>query len=205
MGLPVGTIWQVGIESLVSGQRCLNILHYRTTAESTITGIADEAESVAAEMNKVNGVIPKMLACMHTSATIVRVSAQAIRNTRYARQFVEVDEDGSIGTGSVTPNVSAVITKRTTFSGRWAVGSFHLAGIPSSQIVNGLLDSGYKTLVSEIASEILAPLDPTVGGGEYEPILLHPLGQHGGYTALTQADVQDTVRVMRRRTVGLGI
>lgn len=205
MGLPVGTIWQLVIESVVSGQRCLNVLHYRCTTESTISGISAETEAVAADLNSVDGIIPKLLPAMGPNVNIPRVTGQAIRTTRYAKQSVEVDEDGSHANLCTTPNVAAVITKRTTFAGRWAVGSFHVPGVPGTAYSEGMLTTDYKDIITLLAAELLDNLEPAVGGGVYEPILLHPAGLHGGFTTLTECIAQDQVRVMRRRTVGLGI
>jgi hypothetical protein len=101
--------------------------------------------------------------------------------------------------------VAAVITKRTAFAGRWAVGSFHLGGLPQNAYVNGTLEPTFKTSVGLVAAQLLEDITIAIVGGVYEPVIVHPVAAHDGSTVLRETDVQDTLRVMRRRTVGLGI
>lgn len=205
MGLPVGTIWQVGIDTVVNGQRCMNILGYRCTAESTEADIAEETLNLAAAMNAVGGIIPKLVACQSNDALITQVTAQAIRETRYARQVVDIGQAGGVAEDCTAQNLSAVIIKRTAFAGRWAVGSFHVPGLPVTAYVNGAIEPVYKASVVDLAAQLLVPVVIPIVGGTYEPVLIHPVGEHGGSTFLTSTEVQDELRVMRRRTVGLGI
>lgn len=205
MGQPVGSIFQVAIESLVNNQRLLNVLHYRVEEETTEADIQAETENLAGQVLAFNGIVDKMLDCMSNTANVTQVTAQCIRNTRFVRAVVEDNQEGNIVSPCAAQNLAAVITKRTTFSGRWAVGSFHLGGLPVTAYQAGVLDNAFKALVQALADELLDPIVIPAVGGTYIPVLLHPVGQHGGSTVINAVEVQDQVRVMRRRTVGLGI
>jgi len=204
MGRPIGDIIQATIKSTVCGQTMLNVLSYRVTAVSSTTDVQVEQSQFGAQLNVANKVIDRMQNAMSNEATIQEVSCQFIRDTRWARSVVEIDIPGGIAVPCATANVAATITKRTEYAGRWAVGSFHLGGVPNDGYDGGLLDPDYKDLVALLAAELIQPII-TGAGGTYEPVLLHAPGEHGGYSNLTATEVQDTLRVMRRRTVGLGI
>lgn len=205
MGRPVGSILQASIESLVNGQRLLNVLHYKVEAESTEADVKDEQENFATQLNAVGGIVPKMQAAMSIEATISQVVVQFIRPERFARSTLEIDDTGTIASDCNAQNVAAVITKRTAFAGRWAVGAFHLGGVPVNGYVAGNLEPAYKAFVLALAEQLLEPIVIPIVGGTYVPVLVHPIGEHGGSTELAETEVQDTLRVMRRRTVGLGI
>lgn len=205
MGRPVGSIVQLGIETVCNGQRMLNVLHYRVETESGEADVQAEQENFLAQVNSVNGIIDDMKACLSNDVTVVQAVAQFIRAERWARSVLDIGEQGDSLLPCEAQNVAAVITKRTAFAGRWAIGSFHLGGLPSSAYVAGNLDPTFKLDMEVLALQLLEPIVVPIVGGTYVPVLVHPLGEHGGSTELASTEVQDTLRVMRRRTVGLGI
>ena len=205
MGRPVGSIIQAGIETVVNGQRLLNVLHYKVKLESTEPDAKDEQENFATQLNAVGGIVAKMRAAMSQDATVVRVVAHFIRDQRFARSTLEITGAGLIAEDCTAQNVTATLTKRTAFAGRWAVGSFHLGGLPVTGYVSGNLEPVYKGLVEDLANQLLVEITVPITGGTYTPVLLHPPAAHDGSTELREIDVQETLRVMRRRTVGLGI
>jgi len=208
MGVPVGSIFEVSLRSTVCGQKCINVLHYVVTAETSETSIVAESLQLATAADAANALGPKFRACLAQNCTHDEVVAQCIRDTlgtRFARQVLDIGDPGDAVEDAATANVSAVITKRTSFAGRWAVGSFHMPGIGAGFYTNGLVsDVTYKAALNDLGAEILQVITTPLGG-EYQPVIYHPDGLHGGYTTLLETELQDQLRVMRRRTVGLGI
>lgn len=204
MGRPVGSILQVSVRYTSCGQQLLNVLGYRVITQSTEGDVQAEQAGLASQLNAANNLIDKMRACMSNETTVQDVTVQFIRDTRFARTVLEVDAPGTIAEPCATANVACTITKRTEYSGRWAVGAFHIGGLPNTAYDGGLIDTDYKTVANALGAQLLDNIGG-VGGGLYQPVIIHPPGTHGGYSALIATETQDTLRVMRRRTVGLGI
>jgi len=205
MAIPIGSILEVQIETRANEQRCLNILHYRVTTEGSGTGIQAEVEDFLDGVESVSGIIGSYRALMSTEATMWSISGQLIRNDRYARIVHPIDDPGELSGNCTAQNVSAVITKRTELSGRWAVGSFHAACLPESAYLAGKLKNATLILAQELADDIAETVTGPVRGGVYRPVVLHPQADHGGSTFISGCQAQETLRVVRRRTVGLGI
>lgn len=208
MGAPVGSIFEVTLRTTVCNQKCLNVLHYVVETESSETSIVAETIQLATAIETAGGLGDKFRGALSALAIHDETVAQCIKDTlgtRFARQVLDVGDPGELAGDVLTANVAAVITKRTSFSGRWAVGSFHMGGVPGSYFSGGLItDAPYKAALNALASEILQSVT-TASGGEYQPVIYHPDGLHGGHTMILETELQDQVRVMRRRTVGLGI
>lgn len=208
MGTPVGSVWEVTLKSTVAGQKCLNVLHYVVETESSETSIVAESLQLAEAIGAGGAVGPAFEDCLAQNETFDEIVAQCVKDTlgtRYARQVLDVENPGGFAADCTTPNVSAVITKRTSFSGRWAVGSFHMPGVPATAYVGGMItDATYLGALGVLAAELVQN-QTTTSGGEYTPVIYHPDGAHGGFTLLLATEVQEVLRVMRRRTVGLGI
>lgn len=202
----VNDIVQVVIESRVNEQRCLNVLHYRCDAMDVALTYAEALDQL---MTRVGGAAPSvvayMVAAMGSNASVEQIRAQRVSPRRdiYLAQSI-----GTAGTGTPTvqlSNVAGVITKQTELAGRGRAGSFHLAGLPIGAYTNGSLTVAAVNQLQTLATEIQANL--TIGeavkwtSGTFSPQA--PLAER--FHAIFEAFPQTTARVMRRRTVGLGI
>jgi len=115
--------------------------------------------------------------------------------------------DGQVGThasNADSANVAAVVTKRTLRSGRRFVSTTHIGGIPHTACVGGTITPTYKGIVDAWALTMLTPVVDLGAGLTYKWCIFHK-----SFTPkvddITSRLVMDQVRVMRRRTVGLGI
>lgn len=210
MSFPLGSLFEVKFEyEFPDGSKALNILHYVNTVASSLAGSVDETLDVANAAAAAGAIGEAIMDCIAGNVEQTKITAQCIRDTLGIR-YALADVDGlGVGQapGSCTAfNVSTVITKRTTFAGRWAIGSMHLPGVPSLAYTDGkLTDVPYLGEVADVAIEMLAPLVGPIGGGSYAPCLVHKPGEHGGHTLLFDTEVQLELRTMRSRTVGRGI
>lgn len=210
MSFPLGSLFEVKfIYEYSDGSKALNVLHYVNTTASTLASSVDETLDVANAAAAVGGLGEAIIDALAENVEMVGITAQCIRDTlgqRYALADVDGLGNGTFVGACTAHNVSAVITKRTTFSGRWAVGSFHMPGVPFVAYADGLITNvTYLGELADIATELLAPLTGPIGGGTYEPCLVHKPGEHGGHTLLFDTEVQTQLRTMRSRTVGRGI
>lgn len=132
---------------------------------------------------------------------------QIIYPTRYAYvRGVGFTGTGSVVGGTLPQNVAAVITLRSDLSGRNQISNKHIGGVPATFTENGEV----TTDAIEDYQLVQAALLSTVNVGDApDTFALIPVIYHkGGLTTsdtLVTGSVQNTIRVMRRRTVGLGI
>lgn len=204
MGLPVGTIWECSYRGTLLGQRILTRFHYRTvTPSNAATAALESGEIALAFGNQAIGFIGRSYSeCMPENYMMTQVVVQAIRNIRYARRVVNVANAG-LRTAAFTANTSARITWGTAFAGRPFIGGTSLP-IGPDDYAAGFILPGLKAAMETLIAQRLLNITPAGSPGVYEPVLIHPPPGGIPTTALTTGYVQDTVRTMRRRTVGLG-
>jgi len=142
----------------------------------------------------------------NSQLTFVDHRFQRIRATRMTPIIQDIGVTGSQGDGESPINVAGVATKRGEVSGRWAVGSWHQPGLyPDAFATAGNLTSAYKLGLNEALNNWFNTTRTPPGMvGNVRPILFNNLNPTR-VTSIVTIQAQDTVRVMRRRTVGLGI
>lgn len=204
----VGDVIQVTIEMRYNQQVYLNVLHYQSQEnfspalyESTLNTLLDTLETDA-----VTGIIEPYQAIVTEAVEFRTLTAQRVYPTRdyYVRVPVNVfgTYDGTQGTG----NIGATISKRSQAAGRGRTGSFHTPALPAEGQNNGSLTTIYRGLVEDVASAIRFVQVESGAGTGFVPGMFNPaLGGPNNFVPLIGTDVQPTVRVMRRRTVGVGI
>jgi len=142
--------------------------------------------------------------CMSNDVKELRLKAQKIHPQRYAfRESYFATPEGEVAEDVLPPNSAVVITKKGEAAGRLERGNLHCYGIPKGFITDGQLNGTGIAAYSDLVTEILKT--QLVGGDlvEIEPIIFHRAVPSASRTAV-HATVQDTLRVMRRRTVGQG-
>jgi len=134
---------------------------------------------------------------------------QAIKPDRIMKRIVNVNLDGTFASTAATANLAAVIERRAEIADRKSVSTLHVPlPEPVDVGVSGIITvAAYKTRLETLATEMLQNI--TSGGGAptvLKPVVFNPKpAAPPGNRFVIQTTVQDTVRVMRRRTVGLGI
>lgn len=103
------------------------------------------------------------------------------------------------------PNVAAVITLKTDKAGRDQVANKHLGAVPLGFYVAGILTEDAINVYDNVAASLTNTIPVSNGADEFDliPVIYHRSGLTTSDT-ITQRQVNNTVRVMRRRTVGLG-
>jgi hypothetical protein len=148
-------------------------------------------------------------ACCPNNYTHLQTWLQFVRPVRYVAFKDEVNVAGDSGAAALTANLAAVVTRQGDIADKHNNGSIH---IPIAQddtlIANGKLTAGFKTTVNAFAENVNDGITVTSGAATVttRPVLyfITPSGSVNSRDVIT-AYAQDTVRVMRRRTVGLGI
>lgn len=195
----------VTVNGRLNEQRTMNTFWYRVTQ---ITDAPDEAIAFAAlflQMTGAGGLLEDYLACVPTNWTAEAVWFQSITPIRQRKVSFPWDAIGGGPSSALTANVQGSITRVGDAARREAIGGVRIPiGTGVGSITNGRLVAGQKAAMQDLAdsmAQVIATFAPNV---EYTPIVGKP-NAAGNYWNVVDATVQDTVRVLRRRTVGLGI
>lgn len=216
MLLPAGTILEVKIEYQANLQQCMNVLHYVLRVNSndvTPNIISQNALDVFAAIGA-NSIIGAMRPLMSGEVAFTRVTTQFIHPTRFVVWDRAVVAGGDSAETCTAQNIALTIQKRAEVAGRHAQGSFHLGGIADDMVAFGFATAGaianLTALATELqASRVVVGLTPSLF-----PAILNKVPipntdpvkyEISGATEALQHLPHDTIRVMRRRTVGLGV
>lgn len=200
--IATGAIWQMTIEYTMNQQILLNTFHYLQDG-----GVADYP-TFAAQWDTWNlaagHMIEALLPAITGAATVTGITYQPIRPSRYRPVKVIHSLSGSQAGQDVPQNVAQVITRAGVLANKHNLGSIHLPPPQADQIVGGSLDVGQVALLNVLASRVLQVVAPGGGGVTLTPVLI---SRNVVLTPqpLTIAFGQVTARIMRRRTVRLGI
>lgn len=223
MPIPVDSIGELKIGYTVNDQQCYNISHF-----GVLQGVGANAEEITwQEMLRdyfkdgwdTNGkLIREMRENMSDEALVNIVSFQWIYPVRYrASVFFPADGwPGLVEAPVSNQNTAGVFTKFGLLGNRHNVGSWHQGGMPPSLFVNGLLTAGVLTQLQVIANVWKQTIPFTIGGETtvFFPGILNkkPIPdtdpvkyEIDGITEVATVLAQDTARVMRRRTLRVGI
>lgn len=207
MALPGDAIIEVVFRGILFGQTTMSVMHYRVAAQ------APAGVSVQAEMAQLADIFNDdtvgelkglYRAVCPNAYTMTQVSVQPVYPLRY-RKTVRATNSAGIGGDSTTANVQAAITLTTDFAGRNQIGGIH-PPCPTSMASGGILDGDYVNALGDLGQSLITPVSNVGLESSYQLVIWHrgiqpPLS----YTGVTGYIPQTEARVMRRRTVGLGI
>lgn len=207
MGLNVGDVISITYESTYAGQQIRYVLHYQVTVAGSSTTPELDLQAAADNFaNNTTNALTAALQARHSDAfNFDAVSAQRVSPNRTIRLVKLSSFPGLINGDPYTPNASIVMTKRTLTPGRRGIGSLHQSGLDAGSIVNGELTGGtvaaYSTLLTELAT------GRSVGAVtmSLDPGLFNPTRPPTYFSRIFDVILQTEVRVMRRRTVRVGI
>lgn len=190
------------------GQTILNTFWYRLAVLGPETSINTLMDNINTQLMLGARLQDKFIACVPEEYAHVENWIQCIAPTRYAKKRYTVAEIGG-GNPSNQANTDGVITRRGELANRKNVSSLY---VPISQIADDVHDgllvpAGVKVQLAALALEMLQPIT-TAGtpGAKLYPCIFQPKNNVAGTAYdITETFVQDTARVMTRRTVGRGI
>lgn len=206
---------QLNIVGFIHGQEVMNTLHYKMS--QTSPSVADGETLLNAlftDMDQAGGLLDLWAQTMPANLGGIFIELQKIYPLRYRKKVYTPTVTFGNRAASTTTNNAAVISLHGDAATRRSVGNKHLVTGPSD-IDGGLLDPGYKGAVTDLMEQML--VEYTLGTSVIIPIIWgkprSAYTQCGrDYPALPALRttvvggiVEETARVMRRRTVGLGV
>jgi len=190
------------------GQAVQNKFHYAcisvSGADQASQDVFDELDT---ELSAGAGLINLMLLLAPTQYELGAVRYQVIKPVRQVAYPVQHADNGLNTQNTLATNVAFAITKRGDLAGRRNISTTHVIGTTDGSLMDeGKLTPAAITLAENIAAFMDNQVSITVGAIDYEfgPVIYHPTDPLNP-TPITSCIVQPTARVMRRRTVGLGI
>lgn len=194
------------INGEVYGQRIMSTFGYVVSA---ITGAPDDF-TVFNELNVALSAAGELYAkyklCCPNQYTPGAIWMQVIRPVRYLKRvFTNLSGDTFRDTNCYQANVCAVLLRRGSLGNRRNISTLHIpCGTDVDSLVEAVLTEGMETAVNNLGVKVKTTYTTTTGAVEFSPSILNgPL--HTDVTPITVCQAQETVRVMRRRTKGIGI
>jgi hypothetical protein len=202
--LAVGDVCLVTYRGSLNSQRILNTFVYGVQA---FTGTPDQSlalDALVAKLNTTGNLTDKYLNCVPADYTLAQIWAQVIRPLRWAKHIYPQGTAGNGGNASVTSNLAMSITRRGARGRRKDVSSLHVpVSGDVSEVNGGFLQTGILISGNALALQLRTLVATTTPAVDWVPVIFNG-PTFIDVTPITAAFAQDTVRVMRRRTVGLG-
>lgn len=196
-----GSILEVTIQGRHNDQTVLSLFHYRLVGS---LGLPDGEAAIDAfdlEFQAVGGIADQYLSCCSNEYLGTRIHYQWIYNIRYHKKdFANRNGDGKVAVPAHPQNVGSAITKFNNIAGRHSRGTLHMPAVPQTFTtagrLNGVGSLTYLTLASQLQTVLVT--------GTMEPVLLNKANPALS-KVIDGATVEETTRINRRRTVGVGI
>jgi len=203
----VGDIYLVTIYGRIHGQTTLTTFKYElydVLAPNPTTDTA--ALDIFAKWHAVGGMAEKFKAVTPTNWFYEQTWCQRIAPVRIIKTTSVVASGFGLRGSSTTTNNSATITRRGETASRSAVGGIRIPIAPT-ECLAGELAAGIKVDLQSLAVEML--LNITSIDLKFRPVLFTPAKLAppvpASFHPILFTRLEPTARVMRRRTVGLGI
>lgn len=206
MGLPANAVVAVTYKGTLCGQTTLNTVHYRVSNPSTIPVVADEMDELANRFTAVGAldILTAYRGCLPDNMTVNYVRLQPVYPVRYRAVQKNIGLPG-LADSSFVSNLQASITWVTELAGRNQTGGIRIPQGPNN-VDNGKWLGAWQNVLMLLGESLSSLVNAGQGGGSYLPVIYHrSVNAFPKYQDVTSFIVQDTVRVIRRRTVGLGI
>lgn len=208
MGLLANDIVQVRWNVFSQGQAIMLVRTFKLVggggnpANDVINDLNDITDSL-----KPGGATPittAVLNCLPSNAQINSLTAQAIYPTRSAQWEEGLTGQTGLWDGTANvPNNAGVIVFRTELAGRDQVSLAHVGPMPTNGAVAGILTVDYVAALLALANQLVTTIEIAGFEGNLRPVIYHR--SNNTSTQLINVTIRNTSRVMRRRTVGLGI
>lgn len=209
MAFGVNDLLTVSFRGTLFGQRTLTSYGYRVVSSTSTNSDATDLSffGLAIDGGTGNTLLESYLDCCVAGFTINQIWTQKIYPVRSSRNVLTHTEAGAYAADVYTPNVSATITRKTALAGRDQMSTIHIPGPPlSTQSVAGTWESNYQLMLGIHGLASTAQITFTSGTASITvaPCIINAPYGSGLSSDLVGYEVNPRVRVMRRRTVGLG-
>lgn len=203
----VGDVMQATIGYKAAGQQLLMVRHYVCANLPVTPDYVAQLDLFVGELGIGGNVnlVGALADCLHADAEITFIQVQQVGPIRRFYRRSAVSAFGTFaGDEYFPPNTSAVITLQPNNPGRGRSGSVHVGGLSTLAGTNeGLLSADLNVVLEALAETVLRGVGGVAPANYWKPVMYQP--DEETTNAIVGFALQPTLRVMRRRTVGLGI
>jgi hypothetical protein len=189
------------------GSVTLNVIHYRAVVSGA--PIADgegEMNTLLDKMVDALGGFEKYLADMVVADVVFgKMRAQIVTPSRkpYVDRFTGTN--GAEAGAGCPSNVAGVVTKRGSVASRGRMGSIHVTGFPLSRLIDASWDNDAIAEMEDLGDFLNTAQSGDDPSLSWVPVVGKNQLTGGEWNDLIACTAQRTVRVMRRRTLHVGI
>lgn len=199
-----GDVIQVNLNGTLDGQKILNTFFYGASVVSGIPSTHTFAAAVNSTLGAAGALFSKFLQCCPAAYTLVSVDIQDVAPVRYVKDTFTNGTGGTSTLDASTANLAATITRRGDLAKRTNIGSLHIP-YPNLDpgVSGGFVSAAMTSNLNALAAQMVLNFVLAGGVGTIVPVLWkRPLAT--SVVNITQAIPRETLRTMRRRTVGVG-
>lgn len=196
------TVFSVTFEGDFLGQQVMTVLNYSYLGEASVPH-ADAVAALQELIESPDGVYSDYLDCIPVNVTNLFIRYQRITPVRYAQEVVIPTVRIGNRPAAQQANIATVVTRQAEQAGRGFVSNLHLPGGAEGDLDGGYLTEALIALVQIFAEESTRTVNVGAGGGKLVPVAFKRSNPNAS-PQLVASYVQDTARVMRRRTVRVG-
>lgn len=204
MAVVPGDVMLVTFFGNLAGSTVLNTFHY---AASTVVGAptpAAYAAEVLAKLQTVNNLRDRFLGCCPPAYTMNELWVQFISSSRFRKLVGTINLPGTFAQDANTANLAGVITRTGSAARKDNIGSIHVPYPNLDPGVSGGITSAAWQAEAVLLAAVVDDVQTLATLGDITPVLFKG-PPNTNAVPITDAFVQATLRVMRRRTKGLGI
>lgn len=210
--LTVGDVIELTMEQTLYEQTCLLVRHYEVASTNSMLSFIDECNELIDWCKTPDGLGTKMLTAQCQDVQCQRITAQVVFPGRTVRVSQNWQTQGALAVDCMPSNMAAVITLRTdkatvrgAHAGLGQVGGVHLCGIPRDQVDGDrLLEATWFDDFANIGQTLIGAI-ALPGGTVLDPVILHRPGSLPRTDYIHTAVPKRDIRVMRRRTLRVGV
>jgi hypothetical protein len=184
----------------------MNTWHYACTINSgPAPDYVAEMAALYAGLNATGRLLKEYAACLSDNIGIDPYWFQVISPDRYVKQVIGGEITGGLNVDTLVGNTQASITRRGDFANRSNVGAIRIP-LPTfpETASDGQITPGHIERLEDLAIEMLNSVSTGSGARTWLPVLYHRNAQVR-FSQVTGVEVQHTARVIRRRTLRVGI
>jgi hypothetical protein len=205
-GLNIGDVVSIQIHGRIFNQVTMSTFFYKVTTAATTpdTKVALEALGTAFKTQlNAPGLAFVQAAPQNWVAEKVRLQVVSPYLSQYA--IVNWNMFGTVGSDANASNVTGTLTRRTSLGGRNQIGALHTAPLPDAAMLNGLIAASHIARLENLADKMDNNFTVLAETTQVTPVLWSHTDPFDDTKLITSIIVQPEIRVLRRRTVGLGI
>ncbi len=202
--LSVGDVLEVSFEGRLAGQQVMCLHHYKVREGEQADFDNWVQTSFGPWLEDAGHPYNLFVNAISSAVDALGIFVQIIfpQRRRYV-SYTPLDTAGLLGPAALPPNDGAAVIKRGDLARRDNIGVMHVPGIPVVDVTDGIISAPQVGRLQALADSLALVYEPGGGQPVMDPILFHREEPPSG-ARVTAGFAADTIRVMRRRTVGLG-